>query len=51
MGYVLEFDVQYLKKLGETQNDLQFLRERMKTGKTAILEGNFHDKKEYVVHI
>ena len=36
-GYFLKVDVQYLEKLHELQNDLQFLPERMKTEKSKNL--------------
>ena len=36
-GYFLKVDVQYLQKLHELQNDLQFLPERMKTEKSKSL--------------
>ena len=41
-------DVEYLEKLHDLHNDLQILSERMKVGN---LVSNWHDKKEYVVHI
>ena len=31
--------------------DLPFLKERMKIGKIEQILSNFHDKKEYIIHI
>ena len=50
-GYFLEFDFQYLEKLHELPNDLQFLPERMKITKVEKLVANLHVKFEYVIHI
>ena len=50
-GYFLEVDVQYLKKLHEPHNDLQFLLERMKIEKVRKLVANLLDKTEYAIHI
>ena len=50
-GYLLEVDVQYLKKLPELHNDLSFLKERMKIGKVERLVTNLHDNTQYVIHI
>ena len=47
-GYFLKVDVQYLEKLHELDNDLQFLPERMKIRKLEKLVANLHDKTEYV---
>ena len=44
----LKVDVQYLEKLHELDNDLQFLPERMKIRKLEKLVANLHDKTEYV---
>ena len=46
--YFLKVDVQYLEKLHELDNDLQFLHERMKIRKLEKLVANLHDKTEYV---
>ena len=46
--YFLKVDVQYLEKLHELDNDLQFLPERMKIRKLEKLVANLHDKTEYV---
>ena len=35
----------------ELHNELHFLPERMKIEKVERLVGNWHDKKEYVIHI
>ena len=45
--YFLKVDVQYLEKLHEFHNDLQFLPERMKSEKVEKLLANLHDKTEY----
>ena len=50
-GYLLEVDVQYLKKLHELHNDLPFLPERMNIEKVEKLVANLHDKIEYVIHV
>ena len=44
-GYILEVDVDYPSKLHKLHNDMLFLSERMKIGKTQKLVCNFHDKK------
>ena len=44
-------DIQYLEKLHELNNDLQFLPERMKFEKVKKLFTNLHDKTEYVIRI
>ena len=46
-GYSLEFDVQYPEKL----HDLHNLPDRTKIEKIENLVANFHDKKEYAIHI
>ena len=50
-GYVLEFDVEYLKKLHELHNVLSFLPERLKIKKVEQIVANLHDKTAYVIHI
>ena len=50
-NYNEEVDVQYLEKLHELHNDLQFLPKRMKTEESEELVANLHDKTEYVIHI
>ena len=51
VGYVLEVDVEYPKKLSRKHNELPFLPEKMKLGKVEKLVCNLFDKKRYVVHI
>ena len=51
VGYILEVDIQYLKKLYELHSDLPFLPERQKLGKVEKLVTNLQDKTEYVMHI
>ena len=51
VGYILEVDIQYLKKLYELHSDLPFLPERKKLGKVEKLVTNLQDKIEYVMHI
>ena len=50
-GYFLEFDVRYLEKLHELNNDLPFLPKRMKNEKVENLVANLRDKTEYVINI
>ena len=50
-GYFLEVVVKYPKNLFGLHSDLPFLPERKKIGKCNQLACNFHDKKNYVVHI
>ena len=50
-GYFVEVDVQYIEKLHELRNDLQFLPEGMKIEKVEKLVANLHDKTEYVIQI
>ena len=50
-GYFLEVVVKYPKNLFGLHSDLPFLPERKKIGKCNQLVCNFHDKKNYVVHI
>ena len=50
-GNFLGVDIQYLEKLHELRNYLQFLRERIKIEKVEKLVANLHDKTEYVIHI
>ena len=49
-GYFLEFDVRYLKKIHELNNDLPFLPERMKIEKVEGLVANLLDKTDYVIY-
>ena len=50
-GYFLEVDVEYPKNLFSVHSNLPFLPERKKIGKCNKLVCDFHDKKNYVVHI
>ena len=50
VGYFLEMNVQYLKKLHEL-HDLPFLPERMEIEKVEKLVANLQDKTDYVTHI
>ena len=49
--YFLEVDVKYPKNSFNLHRDLPFLPERKKVGKFNNLVHDFHDKKNYVVHI
>ena len=49
--HFLNVNVQYLKNLHFLQNDILFLRKRMKIGKVGKLTTNLHDKKEYLIGI
>ena len=46
-GYLLELDVQYLKKLHKLHNDLPFLPKGIKIGNIKQLVANLHDKNEF----
>ena len=50
-GYVMEFDVVYLKELYENHNELPFLAERVNIRREEKLVPNLKDKLGYVVHI
>ena len=50
-GYFLELDIEYLKNLFSLHSDLPSLSERNKIEKCNKLVCDFHDKKNYVVHI
>ena len=50
-GYFLEVDVEYPKNLFSLHSDVPFLPERKKIEKCNQLICDFHDKKNYVVHI
>ena len=45
IGYILEADAEYPKRLQNLHNDLPFLRERMKIKKCHKLVCNWYDKK------
>ena len=51
IGYFLEVDVEYPKKLFNLQKDLQFLPERKKLEKVKKLVRGVEDKKKSVIHI
>ena len=52
IGYFLEVDIEYLRKLHDLHSDLRFLPERMKINKCSKLVCNLYDeKKNYVVCI
>ena len=51
IGYILEVDVKYPKKLHDLHSDLPFSPERMKIDKCKKLVCNLYNKKKYVVHI
>ena len=50
-GYFLEVDVEYPKNLNNLHSDQSFLPERKKIEKCNKLVCDFHDKKNFVVHI
>ena len=49
-GYLLEVDVQYLKKLRDLHNGLSFLPVRMKIEKVEKLVVNLNNKTAYVIY-
>ena len=51
IGYILEVDVKYPRKLHDLHSDLPFLPKRMKIDKCKKLVCNLRNKKNYVVHI
>ena len=51
IGYFLEVDVDYPKKLFNLHKDLPFLPERKKKKKVDKLICSTEDKEKYVVHI
>ena len=51
IGYFLEIDIDYPKRLFNVHKDLPFLPERRKVKKVEKLICSIEDKKEYVVHI
>ena len=51
MGYFLEVDVEYPKKLFGSHKDLPFLPERKKLEKVEKLVCSIEDKEKYVIHI
>ena len=51
IGYILEVDVEYSKRLIDLHSGLPFLPERMKINKSSKLLCNLDDKNNNVVHI
>ena len=51
IGYFLEVDVEYPKKLFGSHKDLAFLPERKKSEKVEKLVCGIEDKEKYVIHI
>ena len=51
IGYFLEVDIDYLKKLFDLYKDLPFLPERKKVNKVEKLICSIEDKEKYVIHI
>ena len=51
IGYFLEVDIDYPKKLFNLYKDLPFLPERKKVNKVEKLICNIEDKEKYVMHI
>ena len=51
IGYFLEVDVEYPKKLFSLHKDLPFLPERRKLEKVKKLFFDKEDKEKYVIHI
>ena len=51
VGYFLEVDVEYPKKLFSSHKDLPFLPERKKLEKVEKLVCSIEDKEKYVIHI
>ena len=51
MGYFLEVDIEYPKKLFNLHSDLPFLSEMNKNKKFNKLVCDAHGKKNYLVHI
>ena len=51
VGYFLEVDVEYPKKLFSSHKDLPFLPERKKLEKVEKLVCGIEDKEKYVIHI
>ena len=51
IGYFLEVDIEYLRKLFYLHKDLQFLPERKKIEKVKKLVCGIEDKEKYVIRI
>ena len=50
-GYILDVDVEYIKKLQSVYSDLPFLPERMKINKCEKLVCNIRNKENYIICI
>ena len=51
VGYFIEGDIKYSKKLLKLDNDLQFLPKRMKTENVETLVPKLFNNKKYLIHI
>ena len=51
VGFVLEVDVDYLKRLHTLHSDLPFLPQREVINKCSKLINTLRNKKKYVIHI
>ena len=51
IGYFLEVDIDYLKRLFNLHKDLPFLPESKKVNKIEKLICSIEDQKKYVIHI
>ena len=51
IGYILEVDIEYPKKLFDLHKELPFLPEKKKIGKIEKLVCGIEDKEKYVIHI
>ena len=51
VGYIIQADIEYQKKLQSLHSDLPFLPERMDVNGCKKLIYNLYDKKNYVDHI
>ena len=51
VGYVLEVDVKYPRKLHNFHNDLPFMCVKIRVSGVEKLVPNLHDKKKYVIHV
>ena len=51
IGYFLEVDVEYSKKLWSSHKELPYLPERRKLERVEKLVCNMEDQEKYVIHI
>ena len=51
VGYVLEVDAKYPRKLHDLHNDLPFMREKIRVNGVEKLVLNLHNKKKYVIDV